>query len=110
MLTLLSFSSEWKGRSDGLVAHIFFQQNANFALSVFAFGVEGWVFYSAVNSIVPQIILHLGFETDPWQISVRILGFTLVNLGLSIPIMLYATKFKDLKSPLIMSFTFFIAV
>ncbi|KAJ4178109.1 hypothetical protein NW755_013448 [Fusarium falciforme] len=101
---------EWKGRSDGLVAHIFFRQNANFALSVFAFGVEGWVFYSAVNSIVPQIILHLGFETDPWQISVRILGFTLVNLGLSIPIMLYATKFKDLKSPLIMSFAFFIAV
>ncbi|RSL97593.1 hypothetical protein CEP52_010821 [Fusarium oligoseptatum] len=85
---------EWKGRSDGLVAHVFFRQNANFALSVFAFGM----------------ILHLGFETDPWQISVRILGFTLVNLGLSIPIMLYATKFKDLKSPLIMSFTFFIAV
>ncbi|KAI8649111.1 MFS domain-containing protein [Fusarium keratoplasticum] len=111
-LALLVFFGlyEWKGRSDGLVAHIFFRQNANFALSVFAFGVEGWVFYSAVNSIVPQIILHLGFETDPWQISVRILGFTLVNLGLSIPIMLYATKFKDLKSPLIMSFTFFIAV
>ncbi|KAH7161075.1 major facilitator superfamily domain-containing protein [Dactylonectria macrodidyma] len=101
---------EWKGRVDGLVAHVFFQHNANFALSVFAFGVEGWVFYSAVNSIVPQIILQLGFETDPWRISVRILGFTLVNLGLSIPIMLYATKYKDLKSPLIVSFTFFLVV
>ncbi|KAH7126497.1 major facilitator superfamily domain-containing protein [Dactylonectria estremocensis] len=101
---------EWKGRTDGLVAHVFFQHNANFALSVFAFGVEGWVFYSAVNSIVPQIILQLGFETDPWRISVRILGFTLVNLGLSVPIMLYSTKYKDLKSPLIVSFTFFLIV
>ncbi|KAM5349777.1 hypothetical protein ACJ41O_006282 [Fusarium nematophilum] len=101
---------EWKGRVDGLVAHVFFRQNANFALSVFAFGVEGWVFYSAVNAIVPQIILNLGFETDPWRISVRVLGFTLVNLGLSIPIMLYSTKYKDLKSPLIMSFTFFLVV
>lgn len=92
------------------MAHIFFQQNANFALSVFAFGVEGWVFYSAVNSIVPQVILNLGFQTDPWRISVRLLGFTLVNLGLSVPIMLYSTKYKDLKSPLIVSFTFFLIV
>src|ERR1700761_1673210 len=34
-------SLEWKGRSDGLVAHVFFQGNHNFALSVFAFAVEG---------------------------------------------------------------------
>ncbi|KAH7009966.1 major facilitator superfamily domain-containing protein [Ilyonectria destructans] len=110
VLLILFGLYEWKGRADGLVAHIFFQQNANFALSVFAFGVEGWVFYSAVNSIVPQVILNLGFQTDPWRISVRLLGFTLVNLGLSVPIMLYSTKYKDLKSPLIVSFTFFLIV
>jgi MFS family permease len=32
---------EWKGRSDGLVAHVFFKNSPNFALSVFAFAVEG---------------------------------------------------------------------
>jgi hypothetical protein len=32
---------EWKGRSDGLVAHVFFRGSPNFALSVFAFTVEG---------------------------------------------------------------------
>lgn len=33
--------SEWKGRSDGLVAHVFFKGGPNFPLSVFAFAVEG---------------------------------------------------------------------
>jgi hypothetical protein len=69
--TLTSDVSEWKGRSDGLVAHIFFQGSPNFGLSVFAFAVEGWLFYSAVNSVIPQIILYLGFETDSLIISVR---------------------------------------
>ena len=32
---------EWKGRSDGLVAHVFFEGGPNFGLSVFAFAVEG---------------------------------------------------------------------
>ncbi len=32
---------EWKGRDDGLVAHVFFRNGPNFALSVFAFAVEG---------------------------------------------------------------------
>lgn len=36
---------EWKGRDDGLLAHVFFRQSPNFALSVFAFAVEGWVKY-----------------------------------------------------------------
>ena len=63
--------TEWKGRSDGLIAHIFFQSNLNFALSNFAFAVEGWIFYSAVNSIVPLIVLNLGFADDAWAISIR---------------------------------------
>lgn len=77
---------EWKGRSDGLVAHVFFRKNANFALSVFAFAVEGWMFYSAVNSVVPQIVLNLGFEDNAWRISVRQLSYSIVSLVTSIPI------------------------
>jgi hypothetical protein len=106
----LSLSVEWKGRSDGLVAHIFFHKNANFALSVFAFAVEGWIFYSAVNSIVPQIVLNLGFEHDSWRISVRQLSYTLLTLATSIPITWYATQYKDLKSPLLVTFTLFLVV
>lgn len=32
---------EWQGRSDGLVAHVFFKGSPNFALSLFAFAIEG---------------------------------------------------------------------
>ncbi|KAL2432918.1 hypothetical protein ABEF95_015775 [Exophiala dermatitidis] len=101
---------EWKGRSDGLVAHVFFKGNNNFALSVFAFAVEGWLFYSAVNSVTPQIVLNLGFETNAWDISIRQLSYNLVTLFASIPLTLYATKYKDLKSPLIVTFIIFLAV
>ncbi|KIW19103.1 hypothetical protein PV08_03395 [Exophiala spinifera] len=101
---------EWKGRSDGLVAHVFFKGSPNFALSVFAFAVEGWLFYSAVNSVTPQIVLNLGFETNAWKISLRQLSYTLVSLFVSIPITLYATKYKDLKSPLLVTFVIFLVV
>ncbi|KAI0407135.1 major facilitator superfamily domain-containing protein [Xylaria palmicola] len=101
---------EWKGRSDGLVAHIFFQRNANFFYAVFAFAVEGWIFYSAVNSVVPLIILQLGFETDAWQISVRQLSYQLPVLFASLPVTWYATRFKDLQSPLLVTFTIFLVV
>ncbi|KAI1407673.1 MFS general substrate transporter [Hypoxylon sp. FL1857] len=101
---------EWKGRSDGLVAHVFFRKNANFAYSVFAFAVEGWIFYSAVNSVVPQIALNLGFESDSWRISVRQLSYQLPVLFASIPITWYATRFKDLQVPLLATFTIFLIV
>ncbi|KAK5163112.1 uncharacterized protein LTR77_010896 [Saxophila tyrrhenica] len=99
---------EWKGRSDGIVAHVFFKGSPNFALSCFAFGVEGWIFYSAVNSITPQIVLHLGFETSSWIISLRQLVYNVITILASIPITLYATKYKDLKWPLLITFTFFL--
>jgi len=101
---------EWKGRSDGLVAHVFFQGNHNFALSVFAFAVEGWIFYSAVNSVVPQIILNLGFESSAWHISLRQLSYGFLTLFACIPITLYSTKYKDLKSPLLVTFGLFLIV
>ncbi|KIW30887.1 uncharacterized protein PV07_02579 [Cladophialophora immunda] len=101
---------EWKGRSDGIVAHVFFKGSPNFALSVFAFAVEGWIFYSAVNSVTPQIVLNLGFQTNAWKISIRQLSYNLVTLFTSIPLTLYATKYKDLKSPLIATFVIFLVV
>jgi hypothetical protein len=64
-----------------------FSHGPNFALSVFTFGVEGFVYYSAVNSIVPQIILNLGFETNAWHISVRQASFHISAIIASIPIM-----------------------
>lgn len=41
--------AEWKGRDDGLVAHVFFKGGPNFALSVFAFAVEGYVLLWALS-------------------------------------------------------------
>ncbi|KAF3024162.1 hypothetical protein E8E14_008396 [Neopestalotiopsis sp. 37M] len=110
VLLVLFLLYEWKGRADGLIAHVFFHDNMNFFLSVFAFAVEGWIFYSAFNSITPQLVLNLGFEDNAWSISVRQLSTQLPTLLTSIPITLYATKFKDLKSPLLVTFTLFLAV
>ena len=69
-----------------MVTHAFFKGSPNFGLSVFAFAVEGWLFYSAVNSVTPQIVLNLGFESNAWKISVRQLSYSLVSLVASIPI------------------------
>jgi MFS family permease len=44
MVMLLAFCIyEWKGREDGIVAHVFFKNGPNFWLSTFAFAVEGYV-------------------------------------------------------------------
>ncbi|KAJ7348974.1 hypothetical protein DFH08DRAFT_998271 [Mycena albidolilacea] len=68
--SLVPFSSFSLGSTNGKVA-LTVSRGPNFALSVFAFWVEGFVYYSTVNSIVPQIILNLGLETNAWRISVR---------------------------------------
>lgn len=86
-----------------------------------------WLFYSAVNSVTPQIVLNLGFEDNSWSISIRQLAYSVTTLVVSIPITyvnclisptidadilrrLYATKYKDLKSPLIVTFVIFLVV
>ncbi|KAH8921382.1 MFS general substrate transporter [Atractiella rhizophila] len=111
ILMLLGFGIyEWKGRTDGLVAHEFFRRNRNFALGVFAFSVEGFIFYSAVAQYIPQITLNLGFENDAWRISVRQLSYLLPFLACSITVAFYSTWRKDLKSPLLVTFTVFLVV
>ncbi|GME56545.1 mfs general substrate transporter [Neofusicoccum parvum] len=101
---------EWLARSDGLVAHVFFRAGPNFPLSVFAFAVEGWIFYSAVNAITPQMILRLGWETSSWSIAVRQLSYLLPIFFASIPITWYSTRYKDLRSPLVLCFALFLVV
>lgn len=41
MILIFLTRAEWKGRSDGIVAHVFFKGGPNFWLSTFAFTVEG---------------------------------------------------------------------
>ncbi|KAF2792004.1 MFS general substrate transporter [Melanomma pulvis-pyrius CBS 109.77] len=100
---------EWKGRDDGIVAHVFFSRGPNFSLATFAFAVEGWIFYSAVNSVTPQIILNLGFENNSWDIAIRQLSYKLPSLIFCLPITLYATYFKDMRTPLVATFVIFLA-
>ncbi|OCT48002.1 hypothetical protein CLCR_04088 [Cladophialophora carrionii] len=48
---------EWKGRSDGIVAHVMFKKGYNFPLAVFAFAVEGFVLFhmSGASANVDQM-------------------------------------------------------
>lgn len=100
-----------------MVAHVFFSNGPNFWLATFAFAVEGyvvktnelatlnrqvanlirWIFYSAVNSITPQIILNLGFEDNSWDIAVRQLSYQIPSLTFSLVVTWWATRFKDLS-------------
>ncbi|KAH3972028.1 hypothetical protein HBH98_001260 [Parastagonospora nodorum] len=95
---------EWKGRSDGIVAHVFFSSGPNFWLSTLAFTVEGWIYYSAVNAITPQIILNLGFEDNSWDIAIRQLSYKIPSAVVAVIVSWYATRFKDLKTPLVVTF------
>ncbi|KAL5118065.1 hypothetical protein ACEQ8H_004052 [Pleosporales sp. CAS-2024a] len=108
---LLAFGVyEWKGRSDGIVAHVFFKGSPNFALACFAFAIEGWLFFGAVNSYTPQIVLNLGFASTSWMIGLRQQAYNATTLFGSMAVTFYATKYKDLKSPLIATFGIFCIV
>ncbi|KAI8943356.1 hypothetical protein NX059_001373 [Plenodomus lindquistii] len=95
---------EWKGRSDGIVAHVFFSTGPNFWLSTFAFAIEGWIYYSAINSVIPQLILNIGLEDDAWTIAIRQLSYKIASIITSIVVTWWATRFKDLKTPLVATF------
>lgn len=99
---------EWLGRSDGIAAHALFRRNRNFALSVIAFSTEGFLFFSAVNTYTPMIVLNLGFEDNSWDISIRQLSYGITSLVAVAPIAWYAGRFKDIKTPLLFTFTLFL--
>ncbi|KAH9882713.1 hypothetical protein J1614_000078 [Plenodomus biglobosus] len=100
---------EWKGRSDGIVAHVFFSTGPNFWLSTFAFAIEGWIYYSAINSVTPQLILNIGLEDNAWKISIRQLSYKIASIFTSLAVTWWATKFKDLKTPLVVTFVIMFA-
>lgn len=77
---------EWKGRSDGLISHAYFKDGNNFALATFAFSIEGWIFYSAVNSIQPQMSLNIGWEDNSLRVSIRQLAFNCTTIFAVFPI------------------------
>jgi hypothetical protein len=93
---------------DGLVSHVFFIKNLNFALAVVAFGIEGYVFF-ALTTMIPQLMLNLGFAVNSWDIAMRQLTFGLTNLVVCVPVTWYALRFRDLKSPLVVTWLFFLA-
>ncbi|KAI4908742.1 hypothetical protein J4E90_008477 [Alternaria incomplexa] len=95
---------EWKGRSDGIVAHVFFSTGPNFWLSTFAFAIEGWIYYSAINAVTPQLILNVGFQDNAWDIAIRQLSYKIASIFTSLAVTWYATKFKDMKTPLAATF------
>lgn len=102
--------AEWKGRSDGLIAHVFFKSGLNFPLALFACAVEGWMYYSAVNTILNQMQLYLDWETDSLLIGVRQIAYSGPTLVASAVVIWYSTRYKDVKSPLIVCFTLFLVV
>ena len=59
---------------------------------------------------MPQIVLNLGFADDAWRISVRQLSYQLVTFAASIPIIWYSTRFKDMQTPLLVTFGIFFIV
>lgn len=92
------------------MAHVFFQPGRNFPLALFATAVEGWMYYSAVNTILNQMQLYLDWETDSLLIGVRQLAYSGPTLLVSILIIWYSTRYKDVKTSLVICFMLFLAV
>jgi hypothetical protein len=90
------------------MAHVFFQSGPNFALALFATMVEGWMYYSAVNTISNQTTFYLGWETDSLIIGVRQLAYIGPTLIASVVIIWYSTRYKDVKWPLVICFSLFL--
>lgn len=92
------------------MAHAFFQPGRNFPLALLATAVEGWMYYSAVNTIINQMQLYLDWETDSFLIGVRQLAYSGPTLLASVVIIWYSTRYKDVKTPLVVCFVLFLAV
>ncbi|KAB5511604.1 major facilitator superfamily domain-containing protein [Coniochaeta sp. 2T2.1] len=100
---------EWKGRNDGVLPHVLFQNGRNFPLASLVLIVEGWVYYGVINNVLPRMFLHLGFARDSLRISVLLLSYGLPTIFACIPVAIYTTKTKDFRLPLIISYLLFAA-
>jgi hypothetical protein len=87
MTDLLLTSSSEEGRIlPFLFLHLLLKGNNSEEYNGEVLTFSRWIFYSAVNSVTPLIVLNLGFESSSWRISIRQLAYTLPTLFTSIPI------------------------
>lgn len=100
---------EWKGRNDGVLPHVLFQNGRNFPLASLVLIVEGWIYYGVVNNVLPRMFLQLGFASNSLRISVLLLSYGLPTVFACIPVAIYTTKTKDFRLPLIISYLLFAA-
>jgi hypothetical protein len=100
---------EWKGRNDGVLPHVLFQNGRNFPLASLVLIVEGWIYYGVINNVLPRMFLHLGFASNSLWISVLLLSYGLPTVFACIPVAIYTTKTKDFRLPLIISYLLFAA-
>ncbi|KAF2036732.1 MFS general substrate transporter [Setomelanomma holmii] len=96
--------------SNGICAHVFFQSGRKFPLSVFMVFVEGWIYFSAVNTITTQMTFYLAWDSDSLRISIRQLAYFFPTVFTSLVVIWYWTRFKDIKKPLVLSFGLFLAI
>jgi hypothetical protein len=87
MTDLLLTSSSEEGRIlPSLFLHLLLKGNNSEEYNEEVLTFSRWIFYSAVNSVTPLVVLNLGFESSSWRISIRQLAYTLPTLFTSIPI------------------------
>jgi hypothetical protein len=84
--SLLTSSSEEGRILPFLFLHLLLKGNNSEEYNGEVLTFSRWIFYSAVNSVTPLIVLNLGFESSSWRISIRQLAYTLPTLFTSIPI------------------------
>jgi len=68
------------------------------------------MYYSAVNTVLNQMQLYLDWETDSLLIGVRQIAYSGPTLVASVVVIWYSTRYKDVKSPLVVCFTLFLVV
>lgn len=97
------------GRTDGLLAHVFFREGRNFGLALFVVAVEGWIFYGAINTVLTQMPFYLGWQTNSLGISVRQISYFVPTWLASLVVMWYATRYREIRWPLVLCFTLCLA-
>ncbi len=98
---------EWKGTSDGILAHELFARDRNFALASGIMFVEGGVFYS-INLFLSFEMVVLYDTAHPYLASVRFSAFFIsaaLASGLSAWTM---SSFRQLRTPALLGFFCFI--
>ncbi|KAJ9120896.1 hypothetical protein QFC22_002831 [Naganishia vaughanmartiniae] len=98
---------EWKGRDDGFIHHELFRHGWNFPIAVFVIAVEGSLFY-LLNNIWPSQVFAL-YAHDPIIAALYLLPFFMTILVVSPFLSIYATKYKDVKWPIVAGFAFFLS-